>query len=418
MKLAIIFLIFVSLNLGNIHAQNVYTWSQCVKEARGNHPDLVSAHETIKQSETDKTISASGLYPQIAGDLGAGISKNSSSDESENYFYRLAASQLIFDGFGISHQVKEAEQRIVASQFSYMVISSNVRLRLRSAFIELLKAQELLKITRDIVQRRKDSMELVKLRYEAGREHKGSLLTAEANLAQAEFDLIQARRSIQLSQRRLNKEIGYLQFISIEAQGDFDVLYAEREMPEFEQMSESTPFLRELTARKEAARYGIRSAKADYFPTVFANADIGRFDSEFPPEEDSWSAGVQVSVPIFEGGIRRASVKKAESVFAQSTADERSGRDGVILTLNETWTRLQDALDNVAVQRKFLESAKVRAKISEAQYSNGLISFDDWIIIEDNLVSTQKNFLNAQANALIAEANWIQAKGGTLENES
>ena len=74
-------------------------------------------------------------------------------------------------------------------------------------------------------------------------------------------------------------------------------------------------------------------------------------------------------------------------------------------------------MDNAEVQRKFLESALTRAMISEAQYSNGLISFDDWIIIEDTLVRAKKNSLEAQVNAFIAEADWIQAKGGTLDNE-
>ncbi len=56
-----------------------------------------------------------------------------------------------------------------------------------------------------------------------------------------------------------------------------------------------------------------------------------------------------------------------------------------------------------------------RATISEAQYSSGLISFDNWIIIEDDLVMAKKSYLEVQANALLAEANWIQAKGGTIE---
>ncbi|MBA7676181.1 hypothetical protein ES703_84422 [subsurface metagenome] len=100
----------------------------------------------------------------------------------------------------------------------------------------------------------------------------------------------------------------------------------------------------------------------------------------------------------------------------QTQADERSGRDSVILTLEETWTELQDAIDKVQVKKKFLKAAEERAKIAQTQYSSGLITFNDWIIIEDNLVSTKKSFLDAQADALIAEANWIQAKGGTLND--
>jgi outer membrane protein TolC len=72
-------------------------------------------------------------------------------------------------------------------------------------------------------------------------------------------------------------------------------------------------------------------------------------------------------------------------------------------------------MDNVSVQRKFLEAARERAKIASAQYSTGLTAFDDWIIIENNLVIAKKAHLNAQSNLLIAEAAWMQAKGDTLE---
>ncbi len=64
-----------------------------------------------------------------------------------------------------------------------------------------------------------------------------------------------------------------------------------------------------------------------------------------------------------------------------------------------------------------MEAARERAKITQAQYSTGLVSFNNWTIIENDLVRAKKSFLDAQFNALIAEADWIQAKGGTLDGE-
>jgi outer membrane protein TolC len=64
-----------------------------------------------------------------------------------------------------------------------------------------------------------------------------------------------------------------------------------------------------------------------------------------------------------------------------------------------------------------LTATEERSKIAQAQYSIGLMSYDNWTIIEDDLVSAKKNLLNAQAAALLAEANWILAKGETLEHE-
>ena len=111
-----------------------------------------------------------------------------------------------------------------------------------------------------------------------------------------------------------------------------------------------------------------------------------------------------------------ASIAKSESVYKETQSEERSGRDRVILTLEKNWKNFQDAVEWVLVKKKFLEAAKERAKIANAQYSTGLISFNDWIIIENNLVDAKKNYLNAEANSLEAKAYWIQAKGGTLSD--
>jgi len=124
-----------------------------------------------------------------------------------------------------------------------------------------------------------------------------------------------------------------------------------------------------------------------------------------------------MSIPFFDGGNTLATIAKARAVLGQAEADERSGRDGVIYTLSNTWTTLQDAIEKVGVARKSLEAAQERARISEAEYSIGLLLYDNWIIIENNLVAAKKNFLSVERDALIAEANWVQAKGETLDHD-
>lgn len=392
------------------------SWEDCVKIARKNHPDLVSAEEKLNQAKANKAIVTSNFLPQIDSSLSEKTSKTATKDKTDTYAYEITGKQLLFDSLKTPYDLAGAKEKIKSSQFNYEVTSSNVRLRLRKAFVQLLRARELLSITEEIAQRRKQNAELVKLRYQAGREHRGSLLNAEANLAQAEFEVARAERNIKLAQRRLNKELGHLKFIPVRVKGDFEIIYSDRERPNFEDLAESNPFLQELMAQKEATRFGLKSARADFFPQVYANTSYGKTASGWPPGREAWSVGINLSLPIFAGGLRRAVVSQSRAKFNQARADERSGRDSVILTLEETWTELQDAIDKVRVQKKFLEASEERANIAQAQYSSGLILFDNWIIIEDDLVKDRKSFLDTQANSLINEAIWIQAKGGTLDD--
>jgi len=396
-------------------AQDALTWQECVSQTKENNPDLISAIEDVNQAASDKDISLSAMGPQV--DIGASANRSKTGDSlrSDTYAYNITGQQLLFDGFKTASEVTKAQKTILAQQYNYAVISSNIRLDLRNAFAELMRAQDLVGITKSIAERRKQNQELVSLRYDSGRESKGSLLAADADLAQAEFEVAQAKRNITLSQRNISKAIGFSSMRPWLAEGEFALNKAYDDKPDLDLLAETTPFLSELIYKKEASRYNLNSKEADFFPKVYANGSMGKTYDTWPPRDRKWSAGMSVSLPIFEGGSRVAEVTKANSQLSQAEADERSGRDSVLATLERAWKNLKDAIANVSVQNKFLIADEERAKITRAQYAIGLASFNDWIIIEDNLVKSKKSYLNAQADMLYAEAYWIQAIGGTLE---
>jgi outer membrane protein TolC len=393
------------------------SWIECVVIAQKIHPDIISAEEKLNQSKQDKSLSKSGIYPQITASESSSTSKVDNAKSTESHAVSVSARQLLFDGLKTSSAVAAAIENIKAAQYNLDVVSSDIRRNLRFAFVELLRSQELLGLTENIAERRKQNVELVGLRYDAGREHKGALLTAKAGLAQAEYEVSQAKRQLELSQSLLNKNIGEGEYKPLKVRGDFSLAVKLDHKPEIFKIAEENPFLKQLIAKKEAARIGIKSAEAEYFPQVYADASAGRSDDRFLPEKERLSAGLSVSIPLFEGGSRKAQVEKSKSTFRQTEADLRSGKDSVIYTLEQTWTNLKDAQENVFVARKFLDAAQERSLIAQAQYSNGLITFNDWTIIEDSLVNAQKSYLNAQTNALITEADWVQAKGGRLDYE-
>jgi outer membrane protein TolC len=408
-------IIYLMLSTSLAYAEDMLTWQECVRQAKENNPEIFSAKENIMQALADKDISLSTMLPQVDADASAKRSKVSGRDKTNSYAYGISGSQLVFDGFKTASEITSASKIIDAQRYNYALISSNIRFDLRQAFVSLIRAQELIHITESISERRKQNFELVTLRYKGGREHKGALLTAEADLAQAEFEVEQARRSILLSSRELIKQLGVPIAIPLKAQDEFVLNRDYTIKPDIEDIADTTPFLQELISRKDAAIYDVNSKEADFMPKVYLSGSFNRTNDEWPPRNDDWSTGLSISLPIFEGGRRASEVSKARSRLSQAMSDTHSGRDTVLVTLERSWKDLQDAIANVSVQNKFLEAADERAKITRAQYSTGLATFNDWIIIEDNLVKAQKAHLNAQAEMLLAEALWIQAIGGTLE---
>jgi outer membrane protein TolC len=414
LKVFIFIILLSSIPAPKVRAEEVLTWKDCIRQALKNHPDLISAQEEINQSVASKEITKSSLLPQVSVSAGVSTEKSSTqSSSTKSYDYGASTSQLIFDGFKTTDQVRAAAENIKVSREAYRFTSSEIRLRLRTAYINLLRAQQMLKVAEDILKIRRNNLILISLRYESGLEHKGALLTAEANVAQAKLEIDKAKRNLEVSQVQLAKEMGLATFEPFRVEGDFVVKREEK--PDFALIAKNNPSVKQLIFQKNAARYGIKSAYAEFFPQISGQLGVSRTDAHFPPGIGRWDAGLSLSWPIFEGGLKTAQVKQAESLFRQFEAIERSTKDSVILNLEDTWAALEDAAETREVQKKFLDAAEERSKISEAQYSLGLIQFDNWTIIEDDLVRNKKSLLDAEANSLLAEANWIQAKGATLE---
>ena len=145
-------------------AEEVITWQDCVREAKVSQPELISAQEKFNQAKADKAITQSHLFPSLdfSNEYAYNKTKDTAADTktlSRDYkYYKIVGKQLLFDGFKVSNEVAGAVENIQAAGYNCMVVSSNVRLAIRAAFVELLAAQERLGILEDIAKRRRCSI--------------------------------------------------------------------------------------------------------------------------------------------------------------------------------------------------------------------------------------------------------------------
>jgi len=397
------------------------TWQQCADEALANNPGLLSARAKLDQSRANSWLAFSGALPQVSASGGG--SKSGSEPlagpytSNESYSYSLRASQMVFDGLGTLQDMMASGENLKAAEMNYKISSASVRNKLMQAYSGLMKAQELVSITGEILDLRKKQLADIRLRYQAGREHKGSLMSVEADLKQAEFENSQALRAFELAKTGLANALGRDKADGISVKTDFSASVDPLLEPDFDKLYETNPGLLILIAQKNAAANAAGSAAGAFLPSVSVSAGVGRSAGNFPPENANWSLGVNVSLPLLDGGRLIAQSLAAQASLKQAEAGLKEGGWNTMQQLKQAWQDYKDAVETLNVQKSYMDANNERAKISDAQYRNGLLTFDSWTIIQNSLVSSRKGYLNAQANLLINEAAWIQAKGGTLEDE-
>ncbi len=394
-------------------AEQPLTWEDCVRLTMHHNPALAASSAKVESAESAIGVARSALLPQFSAGASADrIYRDSREDqEATTYGVSLNVEQLLYSGGSKQAALRSAR----ASRDQQVSLASDTGTRvthdLRRAFIDVLYEQQLVALLGTIEARRQDNFELVELRYEGGSEHKGSLASSAASLFDAQVQLKQADRAVSVSQQILARTMG---LTSIPDGGAITGNLERVSLPdnvELEQLAQETPVYDASLASRAIAEAQLADVRSGRRPDLSLMGSAGRAGDENAFDEDSWSVGIKLSFPFWSGGKTSHEIRKAKAALREADAYIADTLNERVRMLAEAQQSLADAADNVGVQAKYVDATDIRAQISRQQYEDGLLSFDNWVVIEDDLIARRKLLLGAQRNALLAEAAWWETTG-------
>ena len=394
-------------------AEEPLTWEACVRLTAEHNPALVASRAKVRSAESAVGVAHSALLPQFSATASADRSYNDTREEDfiTSYAAGLTVEQSLYSGGRKSAVVNSAKaglaQQIAAASDS----AAGITFALRSAFFDVLYFQELVSLLDTIEARRGNNLELVELRYEGGREHKGSLASSEASLFDAQVQLKQANRAVSASCRILAHTAG---LTPVPEGVVITGVLGRATMPgdtDMEGLARKTPGYISSQASRTAAETRLAEARSGSRPNLSLAGSGGRSGDEDAFEEECWSVSLKLSFPFWSGGRTSHEISQAKADLLEAEANVADVLNGQLTGLTEAQRSLADAADNVGVQENYVAAAQIRAQIARQQYEDGLLSFENWVVIEDDLIAKRKQLLGAQRNASLAEAAWWKATG-------
>jgi outer membrane protein TolC len=403
------------------------TWEQCLELTKSQSPELVAARSAVRELEYGVASASAGFLPEV--DASAGINRGQrESDRSQttitggvtNTFMitewgdadsvsaGIDISQDLFSGGGNLAKRKRAQAQLRIGNEQYRGTLSDVELRLRLAFVEVVYAQDLIELTEQIAKRRENNVKLIQLRFDGGRENAGSLERSKAQLAVAKFEVRQAERALTYALRNLAAAMGQMDL----ANGAVGELRAKTpdELSDLLGLMKQTPDYEIAATQVESSRQGMKVTRSGRFPTVSFNASTGfRGDRELDLRD--WSVGFRANMKLFTGNRLRSDVAAEKEKVIQSEMDLMDTANSLMATLQQRWNNYMDAVENEATQKQSLDAEMLRAEISTAKYKQGLLSFEDWDIIESNLINQGKTYLQRRRTSELEQARWKNALG-------
>jgi outer membrane protein TolC len=316
----------------------------------------------------------------------------------------------LFRGFGDKARIDQAKKLRDAAQAPYDLTQAQVSAQLKTAFQNLIVFERFVKLQDDIIARRQINLDLVTLRFEGGRENKGSVLLSQANLNQAKLDRLTAANSIEEARVSLAKVLGDDSFKYSGVSGEVPVGVPPMKV-DFEALAMQAPELRQSLANAQAAEENVRISRSSLLPTLDLTASAGRFGDQFLPQNDQGTIALGLTIPLFQGGRAYYGLRAAQAAAVSAEASRLSALRSKIVSLRAAYNAFIEAVEQENVAQSFVTAAETRAKIARSQYNTGLISFQDWDQIETDLVTRQRNALTSQNNRVANEAAWEQAQG-------
>jgi outer membrane protein TolC len=424
------FLILVLLMPATLPAVTL-SWEDCVRLASESNPDLVTARNEWLSVQQNETVALSGFLPSLSaqtsvtqtgsssqsGGTGAIVSNGvvisqggSGSKINTNYVASLNLKQNLFNGMEDYTRYQQSKYRTQASFWAFEQVKSTVTFSLKEAFANLAYAQESLELSRSIENRRESNYKLVSVRYDNGRENKGSVLLAEAYYEQAKLDVIRAVDALNVAKSKLltllNKD--YLEDVRLE--GKVPMIGLE-EKKDIALLALETPSYKQSEAQEISSGNDSKIAHSNFLPSLDLTGNLLRQGQSYFPERERWNVALTLTIPLFDGFKDYATVKSA--VFTRYAAEsrKRSALVTLIPKLRDAQNQARQSDIKYGIDEKFQKASGTRAEIARAKYNNGLITFEDWDIIENELIQRQTSFLQSKRDRIVKYATWENLLG-------
>lgn len=389
------------------------TLEECIQTALDNHPDLAAAASRINARQASVGQAAAPARPQVTAGSGYTRSDNTVvSSGSGSYNTNLQASQTLFDWGRNELGIKGAKTELDATTADYLAARDTVISNVRAAYYGLNLAIREHAIARTRYENYERRLNWAKSYYQAGRTAKIEVTKAEADLANSRLSLVRSESSAEKFRSELASAMGapMLEIAPVQ-----DVLEPDGWNVPLEgavaAALENRPELAAQRKRVDYAKINLGLQMKGKSPSISASAGYNLYGSS-PFDENGWSAGVSLSVPIFDGGLVKSRIEGARADLTTSEAQYESLANSVILEVRRAWESLREARQSLDASMQSERYAKETLELAQGRYKAGVGSSLEISDAVEGYSTAQNNTATSLYNYQNAKLQLQKAMGG------
>lgn len=330
--------------------------------------------------------------------------------QRNNWRVNVQASQPLFDGFRTRAAVSAAKSGVRVSELGLASTRAQVVLQVAQAYFDAALAQRQVEIAEITLQQTQQTLDETRLGFKQG--------------ATPEFDVVRAEvanenQQTMLVRFRVQRDVLFVQLrrlIGVPLDRPLE-LTSKLEADDLEQILASARKAAGVTgtARVPVAQAkenvsmredSLSIARADYLPTLSAGTDYGLVNYQNQPFNSdwrtNWTAGITLTLPIFDGLRREANVRSSKAELHAARAQLENAREVSDVEQAQAAAAVAASRTQLESTTRTVQQAQRTYEIAELRFSQGASTHLELIDARVQLEQSQLNKAGAERDLRIA----------------
>jgi outer membrane protein len=416
------------------------TLEECISVAMGQNPDAIIGMKTVQSAKADVLGAVANFLPHLSASSSYSHSAQSYLDPlsgitvdgveiperylertSDSYSASLSLRQSIFQGGYNFSSLAYARAGHQAAKDEYTQTRQSLALEVKVRYYDLLKTSRLVQVAEEQVRHSEEQVKLEENMFEIGASTEANVLRAKVQLGEDRLGLITARNNLSIARANLNDILGRDLDMQVQVVDNLEVQKPLLELSSLTELALSEqPAVKIAVAQHRQARASLGMAKSGRLPTLSASGSYSWYDSSLPKDasdwqdHDSWSVGLSLSIPIFDGFSTKANIRQAQLNSAIAEEQLKQARREVALAVKQAFLSVKEAEQRIQVTEESLSLAEEERRLAEERYRLGASFLLELIDSQVAYSTAQTNYITALYDYKLALAQLEQAVGATL----
>jgi len=401
--------------------------ADALAHAASASPDVARGKANVWEARSQQRLAVGAFLPQIAyqanfsnADLASPEPPLSLALPGPTYGTGVLASLDLFTAGRRGAQRRAADAERTAADASLVDRTYGARLTVEIAFLDVLRAEDLIKVSEARLARDQEALSVAQHRLEAGTSFRSDVLRAGVELSSAKEALLAAQAQYTSAAFELGRVTGLGRAVGAN-EADSTIVrplpVSDREMVEL--IVAGGPTVRAADASADAATASVRAAKSQYFPTINASGGYSVYSQPATrgPLIDggqAWQFRVGVVYPIFDGFQREDGVSRADAEADAASATRADTKREARAAAERGLANLNVAGERIRLAEEAVVQATEDLRVQDARYQAGASTILDRLTSEATLVATEQDAVTARYDYGIARAQLEALAGRSL----